>query len=252
MRKPLQGVSNIVRFNWHFYVFSVVIVILLVFISSLDINEILRISALFLIQLIIGLNLISLLVSWYIYDLSELYRFAWVTELKWESNKKIANINAGFDETSALLKAKFPDCNLTVLDFYDAEKHTEVSIKRARKAYPPFLGTISVTTDLLPLVDNSTDSIFCILSTHEIRNQNEREILFGELARILKPSGRIIVTEHLRDFPNFLAYTIGFFHFHSHQTWLRTFRAAELELHKEIKITPFISSFILKKHGTTS
>ncbi len=36
---------------------------------------------------------------------------------------------------------------------------------------------------------------------------------FNELNRVLKPNGQIVVTEHLRDLNNFLAYNIGFFHF---------------------------------------
>ena len=45
----------------------------------------------------------------------------------------ITNINAGFDETSYILDDKFPNATIKAFDFYDAEKHTEASIKRARK-----------------------------------------------------------------------------------------------------------------------
>jgi len=252
MRKPFQGVWNIIRFNWHFYLISATVVGLLLFVSRLGVNEMIIITAYGITAIIIGLNLVSLLISWYIYDRSNLYSFAWLNRFEGHSKQKVLNINAGFDETSSLLKNRFPEAELSVFDFYDANKHTEVSIKRARKAYPPFAGTVRITTESLPLKNDSIDTIFCMLSAHEIRHQNEREIFFGELARVLKPSGRIIVTEHLRDLPNFLAYTIGFFHFHSRKSWLSTFRAAHLELRHEIKITPFISSFILKKYGTTS
>ena len=40
------------------------------------------------------------------------------------------------------------------------------------------------------------------------------------------PDGIVVVTEHLRDTANFLAYNMGAFHFHAHGTWLAAFAAA--------------------------
>lgn len=250
IRKPFQGVLNIIRFNWHFYVLSFVAVVILLLLLN-NLISALSVAAIVLIILITTSTLISLLVSCYIYDFSNLYRFSWLNA-KSTDKEKIANINAGFDETSKLLKSKFVNSELLVFDFYDPAKHTEISIKRARKAYPPFPNTQQVTTSYLPLQDNSTDKIFAILSAHEIRNKEERNSFFKELRRVLKPTGQIIVTEHLRDTANFLAYNIGFFHFHSKATWLKTFQTSGLEVEDEIKITPFISTFILSKNGTTS
>ncbi|MEO7045031.1 MAG: methyltransferase, partial [Ferruginibacter sp.] len=98
----------------------------------------------------------------------------------------------------------------------------------------------------------SIDKIFTILSAHEIRDDKERVSFFEELHRVLNSTGQIIVTEHLRDTANFLAYNIGFFHFHSKATWLKTFQLSGFQIVNEIKITPFITTFILEKNGTTS
>ncbi|MFD2246592.1 class I SAM-dependent methyltransferase [Pontibacter ruber] len=202
------------------------------------------------LTLVSGSIIISLLVSLYIYDLSGFYNLDWVEQR--HTDRLLVNINAGFDETSALLKAKFRNSELIVLDFYDPEVHTEVSIKRARKSYPPFLNTKQVKGNELPLPSNSADKILVILSAHEIRDDAERISFFKELARVLKPAGQVYVTEHLRDIPNFLAYNIGFLHFYSRSTWLNTFRASGLQVSKETKLTPFISTFILDKHGSAS
>jgi hypothetical protein len=59
------------------------------------------------------------------------------------------------------------------------------------------------------------DQIFVLLSAHEIRDRQERAIFFSRLKESLKSEGSIVVLEHLRDLPNFIAYTIGFFHFFS-------------------------------------
>lgn len=87
--------------------------------------------------------------------------------------------------------------------------------------------------------------MFLILSAHEIRNERERHVFFRELKRILKPGGHIVVTEHLRDLPNFLVYTIGFFHFMPAGAWRRAFRDTGLRIEQQFSITPFIRTFIL-------
>ncbi|HMG15548.1 MAG TPA: methyltransferase domain-containing protein, partial [Saprospiraceae bacterium] len=131
-------------------------------------------------------------------------------------------------------------------------KHTEASIKRARKANPPFPGTQTISTHNIPLKDRSTDLITLIMSAHEIRNQRERIVFFNELYRILKTEGKVVIIEHLRDFPNLLAYNIGFFHFHSKSTWLQCFYSSNFSIQNVFKITPFVSCFILKKNGNTT
>ncbi len=251
MRKPLQGVGNIVRFNWHFYIISFVAIAILL-LGYFYLPMPFSLAALFFIIAIILTNFISLAVSAYVYDFSGLYSFKWMNHIVIKNPKNIANINAGFDETSHFLEEKFPKAKLHVLDFYNPEKHTEVSIKRARKAYPPHPVTQGINTDNIPLENESLDIVFNILSAHEIREEQERISFFKELHRTTKKEGLITVTEHLRDFPNFLAYNIGFLHFHSPKTWRKTFSASGWTIHKEIKNTPFISTFILKKDGAAS
>jgi SAM-dependent methyltransferase len=251
LRSGFPGVWNIVRFNWHFYAIACGLLLLVALVYP-HLPASLQLYAGIGCALAITTLLISLLVSGYIYDYSDLYQLNWLDALQTDQCMDIVNIHAGFDETSVLLEHKFPHATLRVLDFYNPEKHTEISIQRARKARPPYPGTIQVDTSDLPLVAASADMILLLLAAHEIRNEAERVVFFRHLHRVVKPSGRIVVTEHLRDTPNFLAYTIGFLHFHSKKTWLQTFRLSGLSLENEIKITPFISTFILKKHGDAS
>ncbi len=249
VRRPFQGVWNIVRFNWHFYLLSLgLALILLLPIRALD--ELYRSFAGAAFLLLTGTTLLSLLVSYYVYDLSGLYRMDWSGECA--PGGCIVNVHAGFDETSPLLRERFPASELIVFDFYDPAKHTEVSIRRARRACPPFPGTRSINTLSIPLQDNSADKIFVTLSAHEIRNDDERIAFFTALKRLLKPAGQIMVTEHLRDLPNFLAYNIGFFHFLPLASWNVTFHRAGLNVTRQIKTTSFITTFILEKHGTAS
>jgi ubiquinone/menaquinone biosynthesis C-methylase UbiE len=248
IRKPFQGVFNIIRFNWHFYIIAVALILALILLTN-NLVKPLQMPIYVLCSLITLSTIISLFVSFYIYDLSGLYGLKWIGASK--ADKLIVNINAGFDETSVLLKNSFKNAEIVSLDFYDPIKHTEVSIKRARKAYTSYPNPRQVTTDDLQLADNSADKIFVIFSAHEIRDKSERILFFKELKRVIKPDGQIYLTEHLRDTANFLAYNIGFLHFYSKTTWLNTFQVASLTIKQEMKITPFISTFILTKNGNT-
>ncbi len=251
MRKPFEGIYNIVRFNWHFYALALAGIVLLL-LAGLLLWPSFAFAAI-IASALIALPLISsLLISYYIYDCSALYSLSWLDPISLSKGSSIVNIHAGFDESSHLLKHKFPDTELSVLDFYDPAKHTEVSIKRARKAYPAFPGTQTISTSHLPLTESSSDCIFLILAAHEIRNEEERLAFFTGLKQALKPDGKIIVTEHLRDLPNFMAYTIGFFHFLPESHWKKAFRDSGLHIKERFRITPFINTFILTKHGPTS
>jgi ubiquinone/menaquinone biosynthesis C-methylase UbiE len=249
IRKPFQGVSNIVRFNWHFYVLSMVAILLILWANYA--HKLPLFYTNILLFFIITPTLISLFVSYYVYDFSGLYKLDWLDDMFLFPNETILNINAGFDETSVLLREKFPASEFIIFDFYDPEKHTEVSIKRARNAYPPYPNTVSINTSKLPLPDTSIDIIFVTFAAHEIRNDSERVVFFKELHRILAKNGKIVVTEHFRDVSNFMAYNIGFFHFMSKKSWYTTFENSQFKISKEQIITPFISTFILKKHGIT-
>lgn len=244
-RKSFQGVGNIVRFNWHFYViFAIVTSLILTFNSFLP--------ALFQPLILIGIFaalfavISSLAISYYVYDLSGLYNLDFLPNL---NNKMVVNTHAGFDETSDIIQRKFPAVTLTMCDFYNPKIHTEVSIKRARKLYPPNTETLSISSTNLPFSDDFFDTSIVIFSAHEIRNEQERIQFFSELKRIT--SDQIIVTEHLRDFNNFLAYSIGFFHFHSKKSWQKTFEKSGLRIEKEVKKTPFVTTFILQKDGNS-
>ncbi|MCZ4408187.1 class I SAM-dependent methyltransferase [Cryomorphaceae bacterium 1068] len=246
-RKRFQGIGNIIRFNWHFYLIACLgLALLFAFSSYLPASlQTLALSLALLVTLTITT---SLAVSYYVYDLSDLYQLRWLSDA---DDKTVLNVNAGFDETSDLIRVYFPKVDLTICDFYNEEQHTEPSIKRARRAYPLIEDTLVVSTDRLPFSEDSFDYSLAILSAHEIRNEKERIVFFKELNRVTKSEGQIYVTEHLRDFNNFLAYSIGSFHFHSKSTWKRTFDHANLKIAGEIKSTPFITTFILKKNGAS-
>lgn len=243
-RKPFQGVLNIIRFNWHFYLMAIPIVLFVAYVGWYFSGPVswLHFAAAALAALSI---MISLAASWYIYDRSNLYTLDWIEGFDIPVPKHIANINAGFEETSALLQKRFPDSVLDVYDFYDPKKHTEISIERARSAYPSYPGTRLLDTDKTELEQGYYDIIFLILAVHEIRDNRERTDFFSQLKGSLTPNGRIIIVEHQRDIANFVAFNIGFLHFHSPKTWNENFSSAGLKLLETKKLTPFLTIYNL-------
>jgi SAM-dependent methyltransferase len=242
-RRKFQGVLNILSFNRHFYVFGIAILALL-FISKLFINWSPLDFALILISFIYGL-LMPLIVSAYVYDFSGFYKFDWLNNFIQNDStaKLIVNINAGFDETSFILKSKLPQAELKVYDFYNPERNTEPAIIRARKVSMVYPNTKQISFDLIPVEDNTVDIVFLLSAVHEIRSQSEKITFLKECKRICRPNGKVIMVEHLRDFPNFVAFTVGFTHFFSRDTWKKAFINAGFSTFEEVKFTPFMSIF---------
>jgi len=244
-RRKFQGVLNILSFNRHFYyIGSIALLVVVLGHYLFSYNDYLK---WFLVVIIIYGLLAPLLVSAYVYDFSKYYDFKWVDNTNLKSYDNLVNINAGFDETSFILKNKFQSSNLQVFDFYDQTRHTEQAIKRARKVSRVYPGTKSISTGKIPLKDSSIDILFLLSAAHEVRSNKEKELFFNECSRVLKKQGKILVVEHLRDLPNFLAFSVGFMHFFSKKTWKSVFDKANIKLEEEIKFTPFMSVFVLEK-----
>ena len=250
MRPSLEGVGNIVRFNWPYYFAAAVSVILLVLVAVFS-DRALRYGAVAAVCLTFAATAASLLVSWYVYDHSGFYSFAWLGDPRRDIRQNILNINAGFDETTSILKELFPNAKITACDFYEGERHTAASIRRARTRYPPAPGVKKISSDTMPFNDASIDRIFAIMAVHEIRDPRERVSFFIEAKRCLAPDGQIVMVEHVRNGPNFLAYNIGAFHFHSRRAWQAAINGAGLEVDRETKLTPFLTAFFIK-HGDPS
>ncbi|MES2558308.1 MAG: methyltransferase domain-containing protein [Bacteroidota bacterium] len=242
-RRPFQGVLNILSFNRHFYAIGLGLLALIitshVFIEWSDL-----LYGVIIASFLYGL-LMPLLVSAYVYDFSGYYSLHWLQQyaLTDSGNNQLLNINAGFDETSFIIKKYFPLSHLRVFDFYNATQHTEPAIVRARKVSLVYPDTQRITTAAIPVPDQSVDIIFLLSAAHEIRSHEEKIQFLKECHRVCKPTGKVVMVEHLRDFPNFLAFSVGFTHFFSRKTWKNAFENAGFSSCTERKFTPFMSIF---------
>jgi len=242
-RRKFQGVLNILSFNRHFYVLGLA-ALLVIIISHVAFRWPDLLYWIIVAAFLYGL-IMPLIVSAYVYDFSGYYQFNWLKRyhIAAADAKQILNINAGFDETSFIIKNIFPEADLKVFDFYNAERHTEPAIIRARKVSLIYPGTQQITSNAIPLKDNSADIIFLLSAAHEIRSQDEKIQFLKECRRLCKPNAKVIMVEHLRDFPNFLAFSVGFTHFFSRKTWKSAFENAGFSSFEETKFTPFMSVF---------
>lgn len=247
-RGQFDGVLQIVRYNWPFYGAAVVggagIVALVLLLRPPSLISLVLIAgaaaAIFWLA-------ISLAVSHYVYDRSDLYRWQWIRQRVMQDPRHVVNIHAGLDETSVALQEIFPASEVTILDVYDDEEMPEPSITRARRDAGGALASVSADFRALPLDPESADLVSLIFVAHELRRREAKEALFGEIARILKPGGRLLLVEHLRDTWNFLAFGPGAFHFFPRREWLLVGQAAGLQLTAELKRTAFVRAFVFRR-----
>ena len=159
-RKNFQGVLNILSFNRHFYWFGFITLALIMY-SKFIIDWPNNLYWIVILAFVYGLTM-PLIVSAYVYDFSGFYNFDWLRKMNIVDTKGNLNlnINAGFDETSYILNSILPHSNLQVFDFYDAKRHTEPAIIRARNVSFVYPNTQQINSNSFPINDSSVDNIF--------------------------------------------------------------------------------------------
>jgi len=177
-----------------------------------------------------------LIASFIVYDWGVQHEYDRLAELG-----QVAQANVVVDITCGKLRgtrgllAHFQRGHYFLIDIYNAEKMTDSALRRARDLEPPLQAERRIYQrpghpDSLPLPHNWADVIYCSFSLHELQNATDREALFAEFARVLKPDGRLLIAEHGRDLLNFAAFGPGAFSFFSAATWSKHMAQAGLIL----------------------
>ncbi|MFD7730330.1 class I SAM-dependent methyltransferase [Kitasatospora phosalacinea] len=181
--------------------------------------------------------------TWWVYDRSELRTFDWLAELLPDGPGEHLVLSSGLDEASRPVAARWPRHPQTVVDLYDPALMTEGSIRRARHRVPPAPRTLPGRHDHLPTATGSADTVLAVFAAHELRRTDDRHALFAECARVLRPGGRLVLVEHLRDAANTAVYGPGARHFFPRRTWLRAAAGADLRLVAELRIGGLVTAF---------
>lgn len=188
---------------------------------------------------IAGLGLvISILVTTFIlYDWGEKHEYDRLAEL---GNLKQANviidITCGKLRGTRGLLAHFRKGHYFLIDIYDPETMTDNALRRAREMEPPLETKHRIyrrpgQVDSLPLPHDWADIIYCHFSLHEIEDATDREAIFAEFARVLKPDGRLLIAEHGRDLFNLATFGPGAFSFLTPAMWSKHITKAGLTVH---------------------
>jgi hypothetical protein len=250
VRKPWQGVANIVAFNFPVYVAATAVIgigmavaVVAVGMTAPIIATVATIAAVMAVVMTAG----SLVASYVSYDRSGLYEWRWLSTWLPQPMSRWAHVHTGLDESSDTLRQQFPDATLHIFDASDTHAQPEPSIARARAIVPVHPDTIAVGLAALPVAD--LDVVLLPMAAHEVRDDAVRAKWLRQLADSMSSDGRMMVIEHLRDVPNALAFHVGVMHFLSRATWLRTFAAAGLVVVREQRIAAFLWVFSLRKEG---
>jgi SAM-dependent methyltransferase len=189
---------------------------------------------------------VSLAATWWVYDHSSLYRWRWALDLI-PAPARYAVVSTGLDEISPALRDLLPDAEPTLLDCYDPVVMTEGSVRRARRLNPPPDGSVRADVDALPVAAAEQDAVFLAFAAHELRRPAQRQALFAEVARVLRPGGRLVLVEHCRDAVTVAAYGPGAWHFYPRREWLRLARGARLTPVGEARMTPLVRALVFQR-----
>lgn len=246
----MSGVLHILQYNRHYYLAGLIALVGAGIVIRFDLIPAPARAVLIGVAALVAFwSLGSLIASYYVYDHAGVTRWRWVPATLSSPPRQWLNIHAGLDESTEALKKLFPKATGTAIDIFDPVSMTETSIARARRnleRQPDGIGKF----DALPVPDRSRDTLFLLLAAHEIRKPGRRVQLFREAARVMTNPGQILLTEHIRDWKNFLVFGPGFLHFHSRREWQRVAQEAGLSVEREGSVTPFVRWFLLRRRDS--
>ena len=244
-RGQFDGVLQIVRYNWTLYIVAVLVSALVVVLVDV-VHPPAALAGLLILGAVAAVFwlALSLAVSHYVYDRSDLYRWEWIRDRVAPGPRHVVSIHAGLDETSPALQEMYPAAEVTILDIYDPAEMPEPSIARARREARSPLASVNADFRRLPLETASADLVAVIFVAHELRRATSKEAFFREAWRVLPPGGRLLLVEHLRDGWNLAAFGPGAFHFFPRQEWLRVAGATGFQLADEFSRTVFVRAFV--------
>jgi ubiquinone/menaquinone biosynthesis C-methylase UbiE len=177
-----------------------------------------------------GIGVLGLIVSipvatFIVYDWGHKHEYDRLIELGNVTQANVViDITCGKLRGSRGLLPKYQQGHYFLIDLYDPAKMTDSALRRAREMEPPLeaqrrIYRRSGQPSRLPLPHSWADVIYCDFSLHEIQDTTDRETLFAEFVRVLKPDGRLLIAEHGRDLLNLIAFGPGAFSFFSPATW---------------------------------
>ncbi|MEW5959972.1 MAG: methyltransferase domain-containing protein [Chloroflexota bacterium] len=179
-----------------------------------------------------GLGVLALLVSillttFFVYDWGQQHEYDRLAGLgDVASANVVIDITCGKRRGSRGLLRHHQQGHYFLIDIYEPGKMNDPALRRARALEPPLVTERRIyqrpgQVNRLPVPHRWADVIYCNFCLHEVQAAADREALFAEFTRVLKPNGRLLIAEHGRDLLNLVAFGPGAFSFFPPATWLK-------------------------------
>lgn len=201
----------------------------------------------------LGLIASILIAAYVVYDWGDQREYDRLTELGNLAAAKVAiDITCGKLRGSRGLLAQFQPAHYFLIDIYDPAKMSDKALRRARQLEPPLHTERRIyrqngKANKLPLPHNWADVIYCSFSLHELQDAADRDAIFAEFARVLKPDGRLLIAEHGRDWLNFFTFGPGVFSFFSPATWAKHMEKAGLDIQHHERWRGLVNLWVVGK-----
>lgn len=240
-----SGVGRVVIFNWPKYASAGLALGVLIAMSAssrFDTGIIGWFVVLGAIALVCGIAG-SLLSTWWVYDYRapDLYK---TVASKHAPGDGWIMVHAGLDESHGRLDAIIGSTqhNIDV----GPTSNLSASLKRAHRwvgrSGKSWEGALDIKTDSVGLA-------VVLFGIHELSRPVASKLL-AELRRVVRSGGEIVIVEHLRDLPNFLAFGPGMLHFGTRRRWRAAIEAAGLPSPSERRVAGLVTVFSVSLEAT--
>lgn len=142
-----------------------------------------------------------------------------------KGNVSIADIHIGTYRHSYQFANLLPEATIHSVDCWEDGFSSELAISDVRSlepapAHEPRIKPVKAVNFGIPLETSSCDVVVFGFGTHEIPKGKERNKIFAEAMRVLKPGGKVLMFEHGIDFHNYLIFGPVIYHVTKHREWI--------------------------------
>jgi SAM-dependent methyltransferase len=149
----------------------------------------------------------------------------------------VADLHIGTYRHSYVLADELPQATIHSVDCWNVEgPPPEAAIQDVRDlelppVHHPRIQPARADKFLLPLADETCDTVVLGFGTHEVPKGEPRDTLFREAQRVLKPGGKVLMFEHGNDFHNSIIFGPVIGHVTTREDWQRTFQTYFGDIH---------------------
>lgn len=149
---------------------------------------------------------------------------------------ELADIHIGTYRHTYQFANLLPEATIHSVDCWESDCPSEVAISDVRALEPapthhPRIKPQKAKDFCINLPDTSCDVVVFGFGTHEIPEGEQRNRVFNEAKRILKPGGKILMFEHGIDFQNYLIFGPVIYHVTQQKKWVELLS----EMFKDVK-----------------